>query len=54
MSDLPDGPFNTPPGTTWRQLDPPERKRDQDEDDRWWQQYWLYQGTEPEDKLYEQ
>ncbi len=39
---LPDGPFNTPPGTTWQQLDPLERKRDQDEDDQFWSDYWLY------------
>ncbi len=52
MTSLPDGPFNTPPGTTWRELDPPERRRDEDDD--FWTDYWLYQGTEPEDKLYEQ
>ncbi len=43
MNDLPPGPFNTPPGCTMRDIDPPERRRDEsDEDDEYWREFWLY------------
>ncbi len=41
---------NLPPGTLPQDVSDRER---QDEDE-FWTDYWLYQGTEPEDKLYEQ
>lgn len=43
--NIPDGPFNTPPGTTWRQLDPPPRL--DDDDDAYWLEHWM--NAEPED-----
>ncbi len=41
MNELP-GRDDLPPGVTMSQIDPPERRRDEDEDDAFWRDYWLY------------
>jgi|KBSSwiStaDraftv2_1062776.scaffolds.fasta_scaffold00198_57 hypothetical protein len=36
------GRDDLPPGCSLNDLDPPERRRDRDEDDDFWRDYWLY------------
>ncbi len=47
MNELP-GRDDLPPGVSLRDIDPPERRRDLDEDDDFWRDYWLYAAADRE------
>ncbi len=47
MNHLPGDP-SLAPGVSMADIDPPERRRDRDEDDDFWRDYWLYAAADRE------